>query len=72
VLVDEATPGYVSTWDFGLFPADRGRTRLVLRRGGTDPPPAGKVFNALMEAGYFVMDRGMLRRVKRRAEAAPA
>jgi hypothetical protein len=70
VLVDEPTPGYVSTWDLCLSPLERGRTRLVLRRGGTEPNAFGKAFNALMEPGFYIMDRGMLRGIKERAERA--
>jgi hypothetical protein len=71
VLVDEPTPGYITTWDFGLYPGDGARTRLVVRRGGTSPGAAGRVFNALMEPGFFVMDRAMLKGIKARAEGAP-
>jgi hypothetical protein len=70
VLADQPTPAFLTTWDFGLYPLDGGRTRLVLRRGATDPDLAGRVMNAVLEPGYFVMDRGMLRGIKQRAEAA--
>lgn len=70
VLVDEPTPGYISTWDVGLYPVDAARTRLVIRRGGTSPDTAGRVFNAVAEPGFYLMDRAMLRGIKQRAEAA--
>jgi hypothetical protein len=70
VLVDEPTPGFVTTWDFGLYPVDAARTRLVIRRGGTSPDTAGRVFNAVAEPGFYLMDRAMLRGIKQRAEAA--
>jgi hypothetical protein len=69
VLVDELPSGCTTTWAFGLRPLGRGRTRLVLRRGGTEPGAFERALNALLEPGYFVMDRGMLRGIKRRAEA---
>jgi hypothetical protein len=68
VLADEPTPGYVSTWDFGLYPLERGRTRLVLRRGAAGLGAIGRALNTLLEPGFYVMDRGMLMGIKRRAE----
>jgi hypothetical protein len=67
-LVDEPTPGYLSTWDFGLYPLDQGHTRLVLRRGETSPDTVARALAVVMEPGYFIMDRGMLLGIKHRAE----
>ena len=68
-----------STWAFGLYPEDGGRTRLVTRvRSRFTLPGMTKGLRALlsplwafMDAGVFVMEREMLLGLKRRAEAAP-
>ena len=72
VLVDELPSGFTNTWDFGLHPLGLGKTRLVLRRGGSEPNAFERALNALLEPGYFIMDRGMLRGIKRRAETEAA
>src|SRR5512143_3092036 len=52
-------------WQFGPYPIDRDRTRLVSR--GTERFPRGA--GACMEPAAFVMTRRMLLGVKERAEA---
>ena len=69
VLLDEPSQGFVSIWDFGLYPTAGGSTRLVLRRGGTVPSVVERIINAVLEPGYFMMDRGMLLGIKHRVEA---
>ncbi|HET8603675.1 MAG TPA: hypothetical protein VFM09_07080 [Marmoricola sp.] len=62
----DACPG---TWQFILEPAEGGSsTRLLLRaRSGRGPTTW---FDTLAEPGYFLMTRGMLLGIKRRAEAS--
>jgi hypothetical protein len=58
------------TWEFGLFPADRGRTRLVSRNRVRVPQTlASTLFMAIIEPAAFVMTRKMLLGIKRRAES---
>jgi hypothetical protein len=73
VMLQELPTGAFSSWAFVLRAIDGGRTRLIVR--GRTAPPAGvgaRVARAvellLLEPGYFVMERGMLRGIKRRAE----
>jgi hypothetical protein len=58
-------------WAFGLYPEGPGWTRLVSRNRIQDPR-AGRVARAFaeyfMEPGSLVMERKMLRGIKRRAE----
>jgi hypothetical protein len=58
-----------STWAFGLYPEDSGRTRLVSRNR---LPGSGPLFwlgmVAFMEPGSLIMERKMLLGIKRRAE----
>jgi hypothetical protein len=64
--LDKPAPG---TWQFVLVELPEGRTRLLLRerRSAAEPLLAG-LPNRLLQPGYFVMDRGMLRGIRRRAE----
>jgi hypothetical protein len=59
-----------STWAFGLYPKDGGRTRLVSRNR---LPGSGPLFwlamVAFMEPGSLIMERKMLLGIKQRAEA---
>jgi hypothetical protein len=59
-----------STWAFVLHPLDGEGTRLLARtRGRTRPGMLPRISNALFwEPAHFVMQRKMLRGVKRRAE----
>jgi hypothetical protein len=58
-------------WSFGLYPDEKGRTRLVSRNRIQDPK-AGLVARTLamylMEPGSLVMERKMLLGIKERAE----
>jgi hypothetical protein len=74
VMLQELPTGGVSSWSFVLRQKPRDQTRLIVR-GRSSPPPrfarrlARAVELLLLEPGYFVMERGMLRGIKRRAEA---
>lgn len=55
---------------FVLEPIDEKTTRLVIRSHGTKPI-GGRTINFLFwEPAHFIMERGMLRGIKRRAERA--
>lgn len=66
------------TWGLYLRPIDAGRTRLIVRgRGQMVNPDLGPVGNflfwrLLFEPAHFVMERGMMRGLKKRAERAQA
>jgi hypothetical protein len=58
-----------STWAFGLYPQEGGSTRLVSRNRLSGSGPLfwlGMV--GFMELGSLIMERAMLRGIKRRAE----
>jgi len=56
-------------WQFGLYPLDATRTRLVTRGAQWFPNTMGARLTLLMmEPAGFIMTRGMLRGVRRRAE----
>ena len=67
-----------STWAFGLYPFDGARTRLVTRvrarvalpRLANGLRPVLSPLWAAVDTGVFIMEREMLRGIKRRAEAA--
>ena len=64
-VTEDATtcPG---TWQFVLESVGKNATRLILRsRSGTSPTTW---FDIMAEPGYFVLTRGMLLGIKRRAE----
>lgn len=65
VLDDPATP-WADTWQFVIAPIDAQHTRLILRTRTYQAP----WINTLIEPGVFVMERGMLRGIKARAEMA--
>jgi hypothetical protein len=61
--------GFEWVWQFGLYPLDNNRTRLVSR--GTERVPntaSGWFFMRVMEPAAFVMTRRMLLGLKQRAE----
>jgi hypothetical protein len=66
-----------STWAFCLNPQENGATRLVTRVRGAwsltrllhETSPLAWPFYALIEPGAFIMERRMLREIKRLAEA---
>ena len=58
-----------STWAFGLYPEDGGRTRLVSRNRLSGSGPLFRLgMIAFMEPGSLVMERKMLLGIKSRAE----
>lgn len=72
----EPTPGVQATWAMALYPIDDDRTRLVMRVRGAwsyrdmlrATPPYTWPFYLLVEPGAFIMERKMLREIKRLAE----
>jgi hypothetical protein len=62
------------TWAFVLEPAGPGRTRLLARTRAAwgDNTRARLARGLLLNPAHLVMERGMLRGIKRRAEAAAA
>lgn len=58
--------GSPGTWTFVLNRKEDRMTRLLFRRRGTRP----SLFDRIMEPGYVLMDRGMLRGIRTRVEAA--
>jgi hypothetical protein len=63
-----------ATWAFVVRPVDAHRTRLIQRfRFGIGPRAiAGPIYIALMEIPHFIMERSMLRGIRRRAEGSIA
>lgn len=67
------TGGFMWVWQFGLYPLDERRTRLVTR--GTERVPGNPGWwlgMRVMEPAAFIMTRRMLLGVKQRAEALRA
>ena len=63
----------VGSWQFVLEPEVDGATRLLMRSRSSAEKPLGlKVFDAVAEPGYLIMDIAMLRGIKERAEKAAA
>lgn len=60
--------GGTGTWAFELRPQGPGGTRLLMRRRGSLP----SLFDRVLVPGYVLMDRGVLRGLRRRAEALAA
>lgn len=61
--------GFAWVWQFGLYPLDDRRTRLVSRGTGRAARTAGAwLFMRMMEPAAFVMTRRMLLGLKERAE----
>jgi hypothetical protein len=60
------------SWGFILEPIDANHTRLLARlRGGTPPTLAGRFLGAIFwDPAHFVMERRMLKTIKRLAETA--
>ena len=70
LVLSYAAHGFEWVWQFGLYPIDDGRTRLVTR--GTErftKTVATWAFMRVMEPAAFIMTRRMLLGVKERAEA---
>jgi hypothetical protein len=75
VLVQQPPAGGSITWSFVLRRVPPNRTRLIVRSRRSAPPSTfGRIMQRLelllLEPGYFVMERGMLRGIKRRAESS--
>jgi hypothetical protein len=67
-VVTADSPGGASTWQWQLRPADDGRgTRLLARQRLTYPDSMAVMWHVVEPIG-FVMERQMLRGIKRRAE----
>ena len=65
--------GFEWVWQFGLYPCEKNRTRLVSRGTERVPNTVGTwFFMRVMEPAAFVMTRRMLLGVKERAEALSA
>lgn len=61
--------GVAWLWEFGLYPVDERRTRLVSRNRVRVPPSIGSwLFLRVIEPAAFLMTRRMLLGLKRRAE----
>jgi hypothetical protein len=56
--------GSPASWAFLLLPKADRMTRVVMRRRGGDPT----LFDRVMAPGYTLMDRGVLRGLRQRAE----
>lgn len=72
VMSQELPTGGLSSWSFILRPIDATRTRLIARaRSSASARLAERVARQvellLLEPGYFVMERGMLRGIRKRA-----
>jgi len=62
--------GFQWVWQFGLYPLDEQRTRLVSRNSVRVPSTLGSwVFMRVIEPAAFLMTRRMLLGLRRRAEA---
>ena len=65
--------GFAWAWQFGLYPLDETRTRLVSRNRVRVPPSMGSwVFMRVIEPAAFLMTRRMLLGLRRRAETLAA
>lgn len=60
--------GSTGSWAFVLRPETDGSTRLIFRRRASELA----LIDRILEPGYFIMDRGMLLGIKKRAESAAA
>jgi hypothetical protein len=65
------TDGFQWMWQFGLYPVNERRTRLVSRNRARIPRTVGStLFMCVLEPAAFIMTRKMLLGLKCRAEAA--
>jgi hypothetical protein len=61
--------GFAWTWQFGLYPLDQARTRLVSRNTARESRTIGSwLLMRLLEPAAFIMTRRMLLGIKQRAE----
>jgi len=75
VMLQELPTGGLTSWSFNLHARAGNQTRLIVRGRASAPRGlaarlARGVELLLLEPGYFVMERGMLRGIKQRAEPA--
>lgn len=73
VLLQRLPTGGLTSWSFILRSSGATRTRLVVRGRRSAPASlaeaiARQIELVLLEPGYFIMERGMLRGIKHRAE----
>jgi hypothetical protein len=65
--------GFAWTWQFGFYPLDGTRTRLISRNTVRHPRTAGSwLFMRVLEPAAFLMTRRMLLGLKMRAERLAA
>lgn len=70
LVLSGAGDGFAWLWEFGLYPVDERRTRLVSRNRVRVPQSAGSwLFMRVIEPAAFLMTRRMLLGLKQRAEA---
>jgi hypothetical protein len=72
-MLQQLPTGGVASWSFILRPRGATRTRLVARARTSAPASvaervARQIELLLLEPGYFFMERGMLRGIRKRAE----
>jgi hypothetical protein len=73
LVLSGTNDGFQWVWQFGLYPLDKGRTRLVSRGTQRFANTIGAwLFMRVMEPAAFIMTRRMLLGVKQRAEARKA
>lgn len=73
LVLSGAGDGFAWLWEFGLYPVDQGKTRLVSRNRVRVPPTVGSwLFMRVIEPAAFLMTRRMLLGLKQRAEALAA
>jgi len=70
LVLSGAGDGFAWVWQFGLYPVDQARTRLVSRNRVRVPRTVGSwLFMRVIEPAAFLMTRRMLLGLKHRAEA---
>jgi hypothetical protein len=73
LVLGGAGDGFAWTWQFGLYPLDGTRTRLISRNSVRHPRTVGSwLFMRVLEPAAFVMTRRMLLGLKKRAERLAA
>jgi hypothetical protein len=73
VLGGEGDGQFAWVWQFGLYPLDKDRTRLVSRNSARVPKTVGSwLFMRVLEPAAFIMTRRMLIGLKDRAEGLAA
>ena len=73
LVLSGTNDGFQWVWQFGLYPLDDGRTRLVSRGTQRHADTIGTwLFMRVMEPAAFIMTRRMLLGIRRRAEALKA